>query len=107
MATKIKTSLLSNVDIDFDTNRPTSHVSNVYPTLGNEKGKQVEEVSIDGLDVPLLKSSNEKAVDSLKEANIDGITVDMIESYQGDVIKLKNGTTITFTTSVYEQFSNF
>ena len=71
MATKIKTSLLSNVDIDFDTNRPTSHVSNVYPTFGNEKGKQVEEVSLDGLGVPLLKSSNEKAVDSLKEANID------------------------------------
>ena len=56
MATKIKTSLLSNVDIDFDTNRPTSHVSNVYPTFGNEKGKQVEEVSLDGLGVPLLKS---------------------------------------------------
>lgn len=107
MATKIKTSLLSNIDIDFDTNRPTSHVSNVYPTFGNEKGKQVEEVSLDGLGVPLLKSSNEKAVDSLKEANIDGITVDMIESYQGDVIKLKNGTTITFTTPVYERFSNF
>lgn len=107
MATKIKTSLLAKVDIDYDPNRSSSTVSSVNPNAtGLQKEKQVEEVSIDGLSVPLLKSSNEKAVENLKEANIGGITVDMIESYQGDVIKLKNGTTITFTTPVYEQFSN-
>lgn len=105
MATKIKTSLLANVGIDFDTNQSASNVSSIYPKAGTDKKKEVEEVSFEGLNIPLLKSTEEKAVESLKKANITGITFDMVESYQGNIIKLKNGTTITYTTPVYEQIS--
>ena len=41
MATKIKTSLLANVGIDFDTNQSTSNVSSIYPKAGTDKKKEV------------------------------------------------------------------
>ena len=63
MATKIKTSLLANVGIDFDTNQSTSNVSSIYPKAGTDKKKEVEEVSFEGLNIPLLKSTEEKAVE--------------------------------------------
>lgn len=101
MADKIKTSLSGNVNLNYNANvKSTSHI-NVHAIEKTKSNREVEEIS---LNVDLLKTSEEKAVEALKNANIGSVTVDMIESYNGNVIKLKNGAQITFDVPSYTNY---
>lgn len=102
MADKIKTSLSGNVNLNYNANvKSASHI-NVHAIEKPKSNKEVEEIS---LNVDLLKTKEEKAVEALANANLGTVTIDMIESYNGNVIKLKNGAQITFGGPIF--FTNY
>lgn len=116
MASKIKTSLAKNTNIEFDSkpqspnilsieqnktnvdsqnkSSGSSQTSNLNSGL-NKSTSSVEEISYEDLNLPFFKSIEKKAVDCLSALNLNNINEDMIESVDGNKIRLKNGTIIT------------
>lgn len=103
MADKIKTSLSGNVNLNYNANvKPTNHIY----VRAVDKQKDKKEVDEIFLNLDLLTTPEAKAVEALKNANIGSVTVDMIESYNGNVIKLKNGTQIIFDNPSYTNYEH-